>query len=125
MHFDSSLILSAFLYRALSYVELKVFSEIKLDFMYHLNLIFIFRNNIFLFLKDGIFTIIEIWPHYLFQFSFCWNGFSVATVLFDNILFFAIINFIIIQKIPLRLRNDSSIMKIEIDGEEALSYGNL
>ena len=47
MHFDSSIILSAFLYRALSYVELKVFYEIKYDFMYHLILIFIFRNNIF------------------------------------------------------------------------------
>ena len=94
------------------------YESLKLSF-------YISKQYFYLFLKDGIFTIIEILLHYRFPFSFCWNGFLVATVLLDNILFFAIIKFIIIRKIPSRWRNDSRILKIEIDGEEALSYGNL
>ena len=72
-------------------------------------LFFLFYLMMFL-----ILSITKFWLLYRFPFSFCWDDFSVSTVLFDNLLFFTIIKFIIYQKIPLRLRNHSSIMRIKL-----------
>ena len=127
MHFDLSLILSAFLYRALSYVELKVFYEIKYDFLYHLILIFIFRNNIFYyFWRTEFFPLLKY--GFIIDFNFHFAGMVSQLQRYYLIIFCSsqsLIKFIIIRKIPLRLRNDSRILKIKIDGEEELSYGNL
>ena len=69
---------------------------------------FLFYLMMFLILSITKFSLL-----YRFQFSFCWDDFLVSTVLFDNLLFFTIITFIIYQKIPLRLRNHSSIMRMK------------
>ena len=69
---------------------------------------FLFYLMMFLILSITKFELL-----YRFQFSFRWDDFLVSTVLFDNLLFFTIIKFIIYQKIPLRLRNHSSIMRMK------------
>ena len=69
---------------------------------------FLFYLMMFLILSITKFELL-----YRFQFSFCLDDFLISTVLFDNLLFFTIIKFIIYQKIPLRLRNHSSIMRMK------------
>ena len=69
---------------------------------------FLFYLMMFLILSITKFELL-----YRFQFSFCWDDFLISTVLFDNLLFFTIIKFIIYQKIPLRRRNHSSIMRMK------------
>ena len=98
-------------------VKLRVLSEKNYDFILYLLSVFIIRHYIFLFsfnlLMFLILNITKFELLYRFQFSFCWDDFLVSTVLFDNLLFFTIIKFIIYQKIPLRLRNHSSIMRMK------------